>query len=143
MKMLHLAKSHGFRLTLGVAIAAFATALSTAQMRVVQPGSPLAGITPVEFEEFRLGLDDFLEVEATEEGLGPAFNGSSCAVCHSVPAIGGTGTIAELRAGRQNARGEFETLDSSGETLFHLFSVPGHACQPIVDRKSTRLNSSH
>ena len=132
MKMLHLAKSHGFRLTLGVAIAAFATALSTAQMRIVQPGSPLAGITPVEFEEFRLGLDDFLEVEATEEGLGPAFNGSSCALCHSVPAIGGTGTIAELRAGRQNVRGEFETLDSSGETLFHLFSVPGHACQPIV-----------
>ena len=24
------------------------------------PGEPLAGITPVEFEEFRLGQDDFL-----------------------------------------------------------------------------------
>ena len=72
------------------------------------PGDPLAGITPVEFEEFRLGLDDFLEVETAEEGLGPAFNGTSCAVCHNVPAVGGVGTIAELRAGAANADGEFD-----------------------------------
>jgi CxxC motif-containing protein (DUF1111 family) len=116
-------------LAFGLAFGAAATAALTAQSSL---GGPLPGITPVEFEEFRLGLDDFLEVEATEEGLGPAFNGTSCAVCHSVPAVGGTGGVAELRAGRRNAAGEFETLDASGETLFHLFSVPGHACQPIV-----------
>jgi len=119
-------------LTFGLAVAAFATALVTAQTRSAQPGGPLAGISPSEFEEFRLGLDDFLEVEDSEEGLGPAFNGTSCAVCHNIPAIGGAGTIAELRAGRLNAEGEFETLDDTGETLFHLFSVPGHACQPMV-----------
>ena len=119
-------------LLLATGMAVFLTALLTAQTRIVIPGSPLPGITPVEFEEFRLGLDDFLEVETAEEGLGPAFNGTSCAVCHSVPAIGGAGIISELRAGRRNALGEFETLDASGETLFHLFSVPGHACQPIV-----------
>jgi len=96
------------------------------------PGSPLRGITAVEFEEFRLGLEDFLEVEEAEEGLGPAFNGASCAVCHNVPAVGGTGLIAELRAARRNARGEFEALDASGETLMHLFSIPNHSCQPIV-----------
>ena len=45
----------------------------------------------VELEEFRLGLDDFLEVETSEEGLGPAFNGTSCAVCHNVPVVGGGG----------------------------------------------------
>ena len=96
------------------------------------PGGALAGITPVEFEEFRMGLADFLEVEEAEEGLGPAFNGTSCAVCHSIPAVGGTGTIAEVRAGRRNARGEFEPFDESGETLFHLFSLPTHGCQPIM-----------
>jgi CxxC motif-containing protein (DUF1111 family) len=117
---------------IAVAALAFAGAISTAQSQSGGPGAPLPGITPVEFEEFRLGLDDFTEVEATEEGLGPAFNGSSCAVCHNVPAIGGGGVIAELRAGRRNAQGEFETLDASGETLFHLFSVPGHGCQPMV-----------
>ena len=115
-----------------IAIAIFLAALSTGQTQSGGPGAPLAGITPVEFEEFRLGLDDFMEVEATEEGLGPAFNGTSCAVCHNVPAVGGGGIIAELRAGRRNAQGEFETLDASGETLFHLFSVPGHGCQPVV-----------
>src|SRR5262245_49745371 len=102
------------RVALGVAIGGLATALVTAQGGAV--GGPLAGITPLEFEEFRLGLDDFLEVEASEEGLGPAFNGTSCAVCHSVPAIGGTGGVAELRAGRRNAAGDFETLDETGET---------------------------
>jgi CxxC motif-containing protein (DUF1111 family) len=116
---------------LAVATAGFMAAATAAQTRSTL-GMPLAGITPVEFQEFRLGLDDFLEVEASEEGLGPAFNGTSCAVCHNIPTIGGAGTMAELRAGRRNASGEFETLDASGETLFHMFSVPGHGCQPIL-----------
>jgi CxxC motif-containing protein (DUF1111 family) len=115
-----------------IAVACLAGASSVAQTRVAPAGSPLAGITPVEFEEFRVGLDDFMEVESADEGLGPAFNATSCAVCHNVPAIGGAGTIAEMRAGRRNERGEFEALDASGETLFHLFSVPTHACQAIV-----------
>lgn len=114
------------------ALAAFVVAVASGGTQSQPFGRPLAGITPVEFEEFRLGLEDFLEVEAAEEGLGPAFNGTSCAVCHNVPAIGGAGTIAELRAAKINARGEFETLDRSGETLFHLFSLPGHGCQPVV-----------
>jgi CxxC motif-containing protein (DUF1111 family) len=104
----------------------------TAQLRAPLLGEPLPGVTPAEFEEFRLGLDDFLEVESAEEGLGPAFNGTSCAACHNVPAIGGAGTIAEVRAGRRDASGRFHTLDASGETLFHLFSIPTHGCQAIV-----------
>jgi CxxC motif-containing protein (DUF1111 family) len=102
------------------------------QLRAPAPGEPLPGITPHEFEEFRLGLDDFLEVETAEEGLGPAFNGTSCAACHNVPAIGGAGTIAEMRAGRRDASGRFQAFDATGETLFHLFSIPTHGCQAIV-----------
>ena len=118
--------------TIAASALVFVAAMSTAQSQSGAPGAALPGITPVEFEEFRLGLDDFTEVEAAEEGLGPAFNGTSCAACHNVPAIGGGGLIAELRVGRRNAQGEFETFEKSGETLFHLFSVPGHGCQPIV-----------
>jgi CxxC motif-containing protein (DUF1111 family) len=92
-------------------------------------GEPLAGITSVDIEEFRLGLDDFLEVEATEEGLGPAFNGTSCAVCHNVPVIGGGGTIAEIRAAGRDPSGRPVPLSPDGETLFHLFSTPRHGCQ--------------
>jgi CxxC motif-containing protein (DUF1111 family) len=118
-------------IALGLATAGLTTALLSAQTRNAL-GTPLPGLTPVEFQEFRLGLDDFLEVEFSEEGLGPAFNGTSCAVCHNIPTIGGAGTMAELRAGRRNANGEFETLDASGDTLFHMFSVPGHGCQPVL-----------
>ena len=114
-----------------IAAAGLTVAVLTAQTRSAL-GTPLAGITPVEFEEFRLGLEDFLEVEASEEGLGPAFNGTSCAVCHNIPTIGGAGTMAELRAGRRNANGEFETLNASGDTLFHMSSGPGHGCQPAL-----------
>ena len=108
------------------------TILTAQQLRGTSPGEPLAGVTPAEYEEFRLGLDDFLEVETADEGLGPAFNGTSCAACHNVPAVGGAGTIAEMRAGRVDATGRFQTLDATGETLFHLFSIPTHGCQAIV-----------
>ena len=92
-------------------------------------GEPLAGITPRQLEEFRLGLDDFLEVETSEEGLGPAFNGTSCAVCHNVPVVGGAGVIGEIRAAGRDAAGRPVALSPDGETLFQLFSTPLHGCQ--------------
>jgi CxxC motif-containing protein (DUF1111 family) len=119
------------------ALVALPRVLVLAQLQGPLPGGALPGATPAEFEEFRLGLDDFLEVETAEEGLGPAFNGTSCAACHSVPAIGGTGTISEVRAGRHDSQGQFEALDATGETLFHLFSVPSHGCQPMVPATAT------
>src|SRR5690349_18679384 len=110
-------------------LAVATTAILVAQTRIPVPGDALPGITPVEFQEFRLGLDDFLEVETSDEGLGPAFNATSCAICHNVPAIGGAGIIAELRAAARTPDGEFQALDIPGETLFPLFSAPGPACQ--------------
>jgi CxxC motif-containing protein (DUF1111 family) len=89
----------------------------------------LPGITPVEFSEFRLGLEDFTEVETAEEGLGPAFNGTSCAACHNVPAIGGGGIILELRAGYRDGSGGHAGLNAAGDTLIHLLSTPSHSCQ--------------
>jgi CxxC motif-containing protein (DUF1111 family) len=108
-----------------------------AQDRPAGAGGPLAGLSPSEFSEFRLGLDDFLEVETAEEGLGPAFNGTSCAVCHNVPAIGGGGLILEVRAGYRDEKGVFKTFDPTGETLMHLFSTPTHGCQPGIPDQAT------
>lgn len=107
------------------------------QVRPPQPGDPLPNLTPREFSEFRLGLDDFTEVETAEEGLGPAFNGTSCAVCHNVPSIGGSGIILETRAGYRNADGGFRGLNEAGDTLIHLFSVPTHGCQPSIPEDVT------
>jgi CxxC motif-containing protein (DUF1111 family) len=103
-----------------------------AQGRAPRPGDPLAGVSTAEFAEFRLGLDDFLEVETADEGLGPAFNGTSCAICHNIPSVGGFGTIAEVRAVGRNEQGELTPLYASGETLHQLFSVPTHGCQVSI-----------
>ena len=98
--------------------------------RPVLPGDPLPNITAGDFERFRIGLEDFTEVETAEDGLGPAFNGTSCAVCHSVPAIGGISAMTEIRAGYRDEDGTFTELN--GGTLYHLFSVPNHLCQVQV-----------
>ena len=127
----------GSRRTTTVATIVLLGGLLVAQTPGGVPGDPFAGVTPVEFEEFRIGLDDFLEVETSDEGLGPAYNGTSCGACHSVPAVGGTGHIAEVRAAKRGPRGEFVALDPSGETLFHLFSVPSHSCQPQIPADAT------
>ncbi len=102
------------------------------RQRAPEPGDPLPGITAQEFEAFRLGLEDFLEVEDAEEGLGPAFNGPSCAGCHNVPAVGGVGSVSEVRAAFRAENGEIRDLDPAAGSLFHLFSIPDHACQPVI-----------
>ena len=90
----------------------------------VLPGSPLPGISSRELELFRLGLEDFIAIETAEDGLGPSFNGNSCASCHSVPAVGGISTMTEVRAGHRDEDGKFTVLN--GGTLYHLFSIPPH-----------------
>ncbi len=98
--------------------------------RPSQPGNPLPGITEQEFETFRIGLDDFLEVEDAAEGLGPAFNGLSCAQCHATPAIGGISPVSEVHAGHVDENGSFTVM--GGDTMFHLFSLPAQECQPRI-----------
>ena len=117
--------------------AVWVTTVGLAQERVFRPGDPLPGLSPREFAEFRAGLQDFLEVETTEEGLGPAFNGTSCAVCHNAPAIGGTSTVLETRVATVDDEGAFVPVDATGETLVHLFSTPTHGCQPLVPATAT------
>jgi CxxC motif-containing protein (DUF1111 family) len=86
----------------------------------------------VEFSEFRLGLEDFTEVETAEDGLGPAFNGTSCAVCHNLPAIGGGGVMLEMRAAYRDEANTLRGLNAAGDTLMHMFSTPNHSCQAVM-----------
>ena len=95
-------------------------------------GEPIQGISGREFELFRLGLEDFLEVEDAEEGLGPIFNGRSCAECHASPRVGGISTVSEFRAGILHPDGSFE--EPAGGSLIHLFSIPPHQTQAVIPR---------
>lgn len=130
----------GYAGRLGVAFA-IATAVIggravPGQDRSAAFGGPLPGLLPAEFERFRLGLDDFLEVETADEGLGPSFNAASCAVCHNVPAIGGVSLVSEVRAAYREEDGSIHPLIAADgtplDTLFHLFSIPTHGCQPMI-----------
>jgi CxxC motif-containing protein (DUF1111 family) len=135
------AQVHYRLIALGAAIAvtigAGAVRGIAGQERTVRFGDPLPGLLPAEFERFRLGLDDFLEVETAEEGLGPSFNAASCAVCHNLPAIGGGSLVSEVRAAHRDPQGVIRPLMSADgtlldDTLFHLFSNPAHGCQPAL-----------
>ena len=118
-----------------LALGTAASLLALTTIRIVgqaQPvaGDPLPGITPTEFQEFRIGLEDFREIEEAEEGLGPLFNGTGCAVCHNVPAIGGGSPMTELRGGYRDESGKFHIV--GGTTLFQMFSLPDHRCQAVI-----------
>lgn len=123
----------------GIACATFVVIVGATllgQERAAKFGDPIPGLLPAEFERFRLGLDDFLEVETAEDGLGPAFNATSCAVCHSVPAIGGFSVVTEARAAYRDENGVIRAPRAPDgtqlDTLFHLFSTPMHSCQPVM-----------
>ena len=126
--MTHLSRVNA---AMAVAAAMLAASALSGQTRS-QPGDPLPGITPTEAAAFRLGLDDFTEVETVDDGLGPAFNATSCAVCHHSPAVGGTSLILETRGGYRDTDGNYRALNAAGNSLIHLFSVPPHNCQPVL-----------
>lgn len=85
-------------------------------------GDPLAGLTAAQLASFTLGLQEFSNVEGPEDGLGPIFNGTSCAQCHSVPGTGGSSTTTVTRFGRV-VNGQFDPLTEKGGSLLQRFAI--------------------
>ena len=73
----------------------------------------------------------FEDVEGTADGLGPTFNGTSCAGCHSTPVTGGVSNVTELRAGHLDRDGNFVAA-----TAFVNFGQ-----EPIPNRSLINLNA--
>jgi len=66
----------------------------------------------------------FLEVDSVSgtiepgSGLGPAFNGNSCAMCHAQPAVGGSSPgLASPQKSIANPQMTLATLDGAGNTV--------------------------
>src|SRR5438067_3550368 len=59
----------------------------------------------------------FEERDDVTKGLGPVYNAQSCAECHQNPVIGGISQITELRAGHNDASGNF--VDAPGGSLIN------------------------
>ncbi|PYK97112.1 MAG: hypothetical protein DME19_17445, partial [Verrucomicrobia bacterium] len=95
-----------------------------------QFGDPLPGLTQDQLAAFAAGLDEFLDEETPERGLGPIFNNVSCVVCHSAPAVGGSSAILETRFGRV-VYGQFDPLTELGGSLLQQSAIDPR-CQEIV-----------
>jgi hypothetical protein len=104
-------------------------------------GDPLPGLTTKEHQAFEIGLDDFLEVETVEDGLGPVFNETSCAGCHSSPAVGGDSEVVETRFGTIDKK-LFDPLISGGGSLMqaHGNGQVGDCLANGQNTTRTRLN---
>lgn len=88
-----------------------------------QFGDPLPGLNAAQMAAFEGGREEFESVETPEGGLGPIFNNSSCAACHSAGATGGASAIMVTRFGRRLADGSFDPLTAKGGTLLHEFAI--------------------
>jgi CxxC motif-containing protein (DUF1111 family) len=107
---------------------------------------PLPGLTAEELADFDEGLEEFEEVETVAEGLGPVFNGKSCAECHAVPSVGGSepnlGVARETRIGGLNG----DPLERVGGPLLQQRSidsscVAGEVVPPDATFVSLRLST--
>jgi len=88
-------------------------------------GGPLPGLSPDEQARFEAGASIFSKVHGPEDGLGPLFNGRSCAECHSLPSAGGADKTRDhliTRVGRE-AGGSYDDLIELGGPVLARRSV--------------------
>ena len=104
----------------------------------VRPGDPLVGLNAAQLASFTAGLEEFTAVETADAGLGPIFNGTSCAQCHSVPGTGGSSTITVTRFGRV-VNGVFDPLTELGGSLLQEFAIDP-AVQEVVPKEANVIS---
>jgi CxxC motif-containing protein (DUF1111 family) len=71
----------------------------------------------VDQAQFDLDRDAFTRQLQISDGLGPVYNGQSCAECHQNPVSGGISQTTALRAGHLDANGNF--VDAAGGSLIN------------------------
>jgi CxxC motif-containing protein (DUF1111 family) len=110
-----------------------------------RPGDSLPELTQGQLNDFANGYDQFVNVETAESGLGPIYNNTSCANCHSTPAAGGGSAATVTRFGRDE-KGTFDPLTELGGTLLQSQAIdPGaleripQEANVIAQRKTTAL----
>ena len=96
--------------------------VAATQQAVTVIGDPLPGTNAEAFAEAKA---NFIQEEDISDGLGPVFNENSCAKCHGIPTVGGSGNQIERRYG-SITNGVFFAYDrapeNEGGTLRQLFS---------------------
>ncbi|MFM9873729.1 MAG: di-heme oxidoredictase family protein [Fimbriimonadaceae bacterium] len=88
-------------------------------------GTSLAGLDSANTQLFAEGLISFSKVEDSGDGLGPLFNDTGCANCHSAGAIGGAGenqASIEIRVGGI-VHGQYSDLEAWGGPIIQKRSI--------------------
>jgi CxxC motif-containing protein (DUF1111 family) len=85
-------------------------------------GEAARGLTAAQSSAFNDGKTEFAQVETIDDGLGPVFNGRSCAECHSVPALGGGSNRVVTRIGTIT-NGVFDPLSQFGGSLLQDHAI--------------------
>ena len=84
----------------------------------------------------------FEAVEGITDGLGPVYNGQSCAECHQNVVTGGSSQVAEHRTGRFNGDQFFESI---GGSLIHSRATEPDLVEHVLrgdDVRTFRLSTS-
>ena len=87
-------------------------------------GEPLAGLTSDQQAQFLAGRKIFQRVFEPKDGLGPLFNGNSCAECHETPVVGGVGDEVEVHATRFDAPNSCDPLFQEGGPVIQQDATP-------------------
>ena len=106
---------------LGLGIAGFALLTMGSGSRP-RFGDPLQRLTPDLRARFQAGKTAFIAAEDIPGGLGPVFNDTACANCHSQGATGGGNDRLETRYG-QVINGVFNPLTEFDGTLVHAKGI--------------------
>jgi cysteine-rich repeat protein len=91
---------------------------------------PRAGLTARQRARFEAGRREFVAVETTGSGLGPVFNGTSCAECHNQPTIGGASprSVTRIGAFTQSNGYHFDPLVELGGSLLQSEGISTETC---------------
>ena len=116
-------------------------------------GEHLEGISGTDQVVFNNGFNKFLTKEEKADGLGPVFNGESCAQCHLQGAIGGAGNDLQLTrvtriGGIRN--GQYSDLVDLGGPVLQArslkefdpsYPIPGEVVPPGTQFVSHRITT--
>jgi CxxC motif-containing protein (DUF1111 family) len=85
-------------------------------------GDPFAGLSSANQALFVAGQANFESPDTPASGLGPVFNNTPCASCHSVGGVGGGSALLETRYGTVT-NGVFNPLTQYGGSLIHAQGI--------------------
>jgi len=100
---------------------------------------PHARLTLEQGDRFDAGLARFAEIRTPENGLGPVFNGESCAECHNWPAVGGA-SPRTIRLFARASGGSVDPLGALGGPELQERGIATPSCSASAESVPSQAN---